>query len=496
MKTNTVILNEILEKVKPIDFMKRANLEAGKDKVQDKHYLITAIDEVLLIVKELNSGLAMQNGSIYVYNGSFWNLVEKKELMGFLGMASQKLGIGMYEARFYQFKDKLYRQFMEDAKIPIRNIDKTKVLINLQNGTFEFNSGNFILRDFDANDFLTYQLPFSYDENATCSGFMQYLNRVLPDNDLQMILAEFIGYLFLKDLKLEKCLLLHGSGANGKSVFFEIITALLGKENISSLSMGNLNDPNGRVQILNKLLNYGSELNAGDLKTETLKQMISGEPIECKHLYRDKFQSSDYARLMFNCNELPYKVEHNEAFFRRFLIIPFEVTIPENERNPRLAQIIIENELPGVFNWVLEGLGRLLGNNRFSESKAAKEALNDYRVKSDSVALFIEENDITKSDSQSAELQVIYASYDYFCKEHGYRACAAQTFSSRLRGLGFEYHRKPGGWHVFAKFNALPIKKNSFETTYTTSSTLSRVPGLFSEEVFGEIEEDDYLPFP
>lgn len=69
---------------------------------------------------------------------------------------------------------------------------------------------------------------------------------------------------------------------------------------------------------------------------------------------------TDYAKLAFNANSLPKEVEYNEAFYRRFLIIPFETTIPENERNPNLAQYIITNELEGVFNWIVEELERLI----------------------------------------------------------------------------------------------------------------------------------------
>ncbi len=63
---------------------------------------------------------------------------------------------------------------------------------------------------------------------------------------------------------------------------------------------------------------------------------------------------------MFNCNELPKEVEHTNAFFRRFLIIKFDVTIPEANQDKNLSKNIIETELSGVFNWILEGLDRLL----------------------------------------------------------------------------------------------------------------------------------------
>jgi putative DNA primase/helicase len=62
-------------------------------------------------------------------------------------------------------------------------------------------------------------LPFEFDETATCPMFQKYLDEVLPEKELQHIVAEFFGYVFTKGLKMEKALLLYGSGANGKSLF-------------------------------------------------------------------------------------------------------------------------------------------------------------------------------------------------------------------------------------------------------------------------------------
>ena len=69
------------------------------------------------------------------------------------------------------------------------------------------------------------------------------------------------------------------------------------------------------------------------------------------------------ARLIFNCNELPRGNEFTDAYFRRFLIVPFDVTIPPEEQIKDLHSQIIENKLAGVFNWVLRGLARLLKQN-------------------------------------------------------------------------------------------------------------------------------------
>src|SRR5690606_17922094 len=150
--------------------------------------------------------------------------------------------------------------------------------------------------------------------------------------------AEFLGYVFIKHgskrLKEEKALILYGNGANGKSVFFEVVSALLGTENTSNFSLESLTETNSynRAMIANKLVNYGSEIN-GKLESSFFKQLVSGEPIEARLPYGQPFTMKQYAKLIFNCNELPKDVEHTNAYFRRFLIIPFDVTIPPQEQD-------------------------------------------------------------------------------------------------------------------------------------------------------------------
>jgi len=316
------------------------------------------------------------------------------------------------------------------------------------NGTYEITPEGGKLREFHPDDFLTYQLPFAYKPKATCALFNKFLNRVLPDKDCQKVLAEFQGYIFARHLKLEKTLLLYGSGANGKSVLFDVVNALLGPENISNFSLAGLKEDNNRAHLANKLLNYSSELH-GKLESDIFKQMVSGEPISARLLYCNSFIMENYARLCFNANELPKDIEHSEAYFRRFLIIPFEVTIPEEERDPELAKKIIENELSGVFNWVLEGLKRLFAQKKFSECKAAMNVLQEYKEQSDSVHLFLDEKGYQKSTTSYQYLKDILQEYRSFCMECGFYPLNQSNFKRRIKANGYVMERKNKGHVIY-----------------------------------------------
>jgi putative DNA primase/helicase len=447
---HTTILSKLLKEFKPIDFEKIANPSVHDNfKLSNKHYSIISIDTVLKIAKSNNWGLCKNHSFIYIYNGSYWNEIDKEAFQKFLGNASEIMGVPLFSAKYYKFKKELYEQFLATAYLEAKPTSADNVLINLKNGTFEINTKGTQLRPYNSNDFITYQLPFEYNPEAQAPLFKAYLNEVLPDIERQNVLAEYIGFVFIKHnsnrLKEEKALILYGTGANGKSVFFEVISALLGDENISNYSLQSLTNENGyfRAKLANKLVNYASEIN-GKLESSIFKQLVSGEPVEARLPYGEPFTLKQYAKLIFNCNELPKEVEQTNAYFRRFLIIPFDVTIPPEKQDKNLHNKIIEKELSGVFNWVLEGLNRLLAQKGFSNCSAAEEAVADYKKQSDSVKMFIDENDYTISPNEYTLIKEIYPRYRQYCSEDGYRPVSKVNFSKRLKNLNIIVERVAG----------------------------------------------------
>ncbi len=404
-------------------------------KLTKNHYLILCIEQLLNIAKVNKWGLCKKYGFIYLYNGSYWNEIDKEKFQYFLGNVALKMGVEKFKGKIHTFREDLFKQFMADAYLPTPQTKKDCVLINLQNGTFEITPQKRGIRNFEQKDFITHQLPFEFEPGANAPQFQKYLDEVLPDKEKQKVLAEYCGYIFIKPsvLKLEKMLILYGTGANGKSVFFEIINALLGNENVSNYTLQSLTNDNGyyRAKIANKLVNYASEIN-GKLEADIFKQMASGEPIEARLPYGEPFILNEYAKLIFNCNELPKDVEHTNAFFRRFLIVGFDVTISEDKQDKQLANKIIQNELSGVFNWILQGLDRVLEQKNFSKCEAIDNARSDYEKQSDSVQLFINEFEYHKSPNDYTLISQLYPQYKGFCIEDGYRPVGKTKFIQRL----------------------------------------------------------------
>ena len=449
VKTHHQILDKLIESIDDIDLA----IKGGVKKVTNRHLMILVCEQELSLDKKHNWGLAKKYNFIYAFNGEFWDVLEKEDVEYFLGKAAEKCGVEKFTARFYVFKKNLVSQFISVARLPKPIEERNEVLINLENGTYFFGSdGSRGLREFRRDDFLVYKLPFPYSSEAKCPTFNAFLNRVVPDKELQLILAEFIGYVFVKTsrLKLEKALLLYGTGANGKSVFFDIIYALLGGVNVAAFSLNSLTSESGyyRAMLANKLVNYGSELN-GVREMAFFKQLASGEKIEARLPYGEPFLIEDYAKLIFNCNELPKEIEFTKAYFRRFLIIPFTQAIPAEEQDPQLADKIISGELSGVFNWMLEGLDRIIQNKRFTFSRESSSVLINYQEQSDNVRLFLEDQNYKKHASICVALKHIYGEYREFCMESGYKPLNSLNFSKRLEGAEILVERKNIGKVVY-----------------------------------------------
>lgn len=327
-----------------------------------------------------NSGFPFvsMDGKIYIYTGTHLEEVDVDELMMFLKFSYQKLSGNSVYCGKRELINGLTAQF--PYTVMGLNVKQAEDKINFGNGTLDLKTGNLCKHNWA--DYFRYVLPYNYDKNASCPMFMKYLNEVMPEKEAQDVLSEYVGWLFMPGLKLEKILFLYGSGCNGKSVFIDIVEALLGKENISHESLSDLcgeYGANSRSNLAGKILNTCSDVAPNAFAGDLFKRIASGEPISTKILYKDVTTLTDYAKMIFCLNELPKTNDTSNGFYRRFLIAPFNVQIPKNKINPNLAKDIISHELPGIMNWVLEGRERLRMNGKFTDSPVMNKTLEEYK---------------------------------------------------------------------------------------------------------------------
>lgn len=458
------VLNSVLEleAIANIDY--KALGELGDDKPpKDKEYRIILVNQLLKLAAQGGNPFMYSEDTIYVFNGAFFSKCEQKQFTYFLSTVAVKTGIKETRARDYEFSKKMYEQFVFTAN-GVHRLTSPKAneetLINVANGTLIIrHDGNITLKPFDSKDGLTYQLPYKYDKEAKTPLFMKYLNRVLPDHESQRILSEFIGTALTPNenplFKHEKLLLLLGSGANGKSVMAEIITALFGV-NIKHFSMDDITNQNGYAlaELQGNLLNFATEFD-GKIHADKIKKLASGEPITARRIWGAPFTMRNYGRFAFSLNKLPHGVEFTHAFDRRFLIVPFTQTINEQERDVTISKKIIDNELSGVLNWVLDGLIRFINNGyTFSHCEAASEALELYKLDTDSVKSYLNEKGYTPDilNGNFKPLQELYNDYKAHSDGNGLKPVSNRELRKRMEATKYQFAKKAVGIVVYIKF--------------------------------------------
>ena len=373
---------------------------------------------------------------VRIFTGSHWQMVEPQQWKDFIRGCAERCGVPESLCMNHEFMKRLYEGTAFNlAAYRRQTIPHGEVWLNMRNGTLVIRSdGSTMLHEHRKEDLFLYTLDYSYDPDAECPQWQQFLDRILPEAEAQLLLAEFIGYTLMPGHELEKMLLLYGEGLNGKSVTLEVVEALLGAVNVSYLSLADLtNDDVKRAGIEHKMLNISHE-SGKDVNPNVLKQLTSGERVLIKNLYRDPRETNDYGKLAAAFNILP-RAENSFGFFRRLIILPYEVTIRKEEVDRQLTAKLT-TELPGILCWVLKALPGLMRRREFSPCAASERALEQYRLQSDNVRLFLNEACVASEfTTQASEL---YTAYRNYCFNSSLKPIGKNRFFDRLESLGYE----------------------------------------------------------
>ncbi len=442
--------NGILDELKPVSLTLIAK-QNGLDKPKEKDLEVIATDILLEVACELGRNLINLNKHCYLFNGSYWEIIEEKDLKTFLSIARVKLGISnIISGRVHDAADNIFKQFYSLASFYYKKSNEQITKINLLNGTLEIGPNGVKFREFCKDDFLTYQLDFQYDISAKAPLFMKFLEKVLPEKEKRDIASEFFGSIFIKTsfLRLEKMLILFGKGANGKSVLLNIIAALFGRKLVSNITLENLSkDEYYRAKLLGKLVNIGNEI-SNSINPYNVKILASGDPIMARTIYEEPFELSDYCKFIFSTNDMSLKGENTNGFYRRLMILEFNQTIPSEEQDPELGNKIIESELPGVLNWIIEGARRVIENKKYSDSPLLEEALKKYQSKIDVVGQFIDDNNYVKSLKTNKKMKDLQVELNEYCRTNNYPLVNSITFKEQLIAKYFTVKKTNTGLNV------------------------------------------------
>lgn len=480
----------------------KLNKEYEKLEVSSADFMYICVDQILGYIKtaKIDRDFIVYHGEVYYYLGRTWALVCSKEkansdIKEFLSEVALIFKARRVRAFNHRFRAELYSHFVDalserdDVRLGYDVIYFRNVVLRLDQGRHEVVKA--LKSDFQLTD-----VGYDYDVDAECPEWDKFLNRVLPHADSQAMLHEFMYYVFVvnqKDLlKLEKCLFLIGVGSNGKSVVMEVLSKLIGGvSNMSSFNIPHLTSElsdgmYARAVFSKKLLNYSSEVSTsrrGELST--LKQLISQEGFSARHPYGRPFTANRCGKLMFNANRKP-RGEATVAFFRRLLLLPFDVKISKEEQDKQQHLKIISSDLPGLMNKVLEAGVRLWRNKEFTESEGHGRLLAEWQVEMDSVSAFLEDGGYSVSKTNRVAVNKIFKRYKDWAEEHGYVRryiiSTSTAFNSRLKDLGYDFH---------------PNRINGYKMVYMECS-VELVSDGFHEDDYGSgqsNERDMNTPF-
>jgi putative DNA primase/helicase len=323
--------------------------------------------------------------------------------------------------------------------------DKSCHVLALQNCAFDPISGRKL--GFHHSYYALGSLQFSYNANATCPLWLNFLQEIFgQDDDCEQkiaLLQEFMGLSLTKVVKHEMMLFLIGAGANGKSVILAIVTALLGHRNISNVSLKDFDGKYKLAYLNNKLVNIDSDIDKDAIKSDAMfKRIISGETITTEYKYGSVLEMTPHVKIWAAGNHMPTITHSCHATYRRIAPIEFNRTFTKDEQNPYLINDL-RTELSGIFNWAIKGLVRCQANDYKLTIPASSEALiEEFELSNNPVKRFVRDCiEPLKAGSnhnkgiKSTELYKIFVKY---IEDNAYIGLTNVKFGVAMKALGFE----------------------------------------------------------
>ena len=371
---------------------------------------------------------------INIYVNTHWIAIDAPVWKYFVVQCAERCGVPHDLMMDSDFKKKLINNLASNIFRSIVNIiPEDEVWLNMPDETLVIKSDGSVSRHpHRQGDLFYYCLSYCYDPKAECPIWHATLDRVLPEKEAQLLLAEYFCYTLMRTHRYERMLWLFGPGQNGKSTVLNVFQELLGVVNISTISMSLLTkDQKIRYGILHKKANVSSETGR-DVDPDVLKQLVSGEKVTMERKYHDAFQTDDYGKFIVATNTMPVP-EDSWAFYRRMILMPFQVVIPDEEKDTQLIDKLKE-ELPGILNWVLAAFPGLVERNEFTKSKLCDDALQRYMARADSVSLFVEQMcEKSATPSRGSELFAAYKDFSQFIQVPKEKKAGRNDFYDRLK---------------------------------------------------------------
>lgn len=309
--------------------------------------------------------------------------------------------------------------------------------VPVRNGVLDVEPPALTLEDHDPSHRFLGAVDVEYDPDADCPQFRAFLNDVVQTDGQRKKLQEYAGYTLMHwGLPHHKALFLVGPTASGKSTFLDAIRGVLGEDTVVSLTPQELTGERfAGAELFQSWANFRNDIPSSLIEdTGAFKEITAGDSIKAEQKFKDPFRFEPTAKHLFSANQLPDAETDDEAFYRRVLLVPFPSTVPRAERDPHLDEKL-QAEQPGILNWMLEGLQRLIQQGQFTNDRTPGETQRTWEKWGNTVDRF-REVCLVKDEDNTLPKQTAYQAYHNYCEAENLPAETQHKMTRRLKKDG------------------------------------------------------------
>lgn len=332
--------------------------------------------------------------------------------------------------------------------------------INFKNGMLD--TLTLELHEHDPKYLSINQIPHDYIyADIRNSIVYDFLIEVLPDKEDRQMLLQYIGYCMTVDTGLQRFMVLNGIGGTGKSTILRLVSYMIGKSNISNLSLQDLNERFSATNLFGKILNSCADIPSKAMEQIDVIKKITGEDtIKGEYKGGEVFFFNNYAKLLFSANDIPINLdEKSNAFYRRMLIVKMNkkgTHIPDLEKR-------LKDEVGIFINMSVQAVHEMYENGGIAESRNSKDAVVELYKQADTALAFIVD-ELAIDASGRIERGKLYNEYMKYCSENERSPLSNTGFYRNLRNKGYKEAKIRGVRY----FNGFKFNNTDFESLQET----------------------------
>lgn len=343
--------------------------------------------------------------------------------------------------------------------VSIDSFDTNPYLINCQNGVIDLRTG--ALRPHDRNDRLSRIVPYDYNPDSESPAFEKFLREIQPDPSIRAFLQRSIGYSLLGVARERAFWILYGTGNNGKSIFTNLFSKLLGGYAAGTTTATIMQTrqhaiPNDIARLRGRRFIVIPETDENELLNAALiKALSAGDQVTARFLFGEFFDFYFCGKLWIATNHKPKILDNSKGFWDRIKVVPFTVDIPVSQlvkADDLLEKLLSQGN--GILAWAVQGARDYFELDGLDTPPVIKSEIERYRREQDSILQFIEEccettamlraaypDSYVTDDIVTANNTDLYEAYKKFCYDNGEHPKSHRRFSIKLAEKGFSQRR-------------------------------------------------------